>query len=123
MYQPPIPMTDIACLRCLILAIPRQIPLECVQRITASDWAARPAPSGPFAQCLDCQAAERLVASGIVADFVAARASVAASRRMEYQYQGASEHARASIIRPGSAGDLDEQLAWMRSVPILAARM
>jgi hypothetical protein len=95
------------------------MPVECVQRISVSDWEAhRPFPDR-IPACVDCQASERLVSTRYAPDFDAARRAVAASRRVEYHYPGTSELGRASLICTGGPDDRDDQLAWLRSIPVL----
>jgi hypothetical protein len=123
MYRPTIPMTDIACLRCVSIAVSASMPVECVQRISASDWEAhRPFPDR-IPLCLDCQASERMVSSRYASDFDAARRAVAASRRVEYHYPGTSELGRVNLICIGAQDDRVDHLTWLARVPVLQMRM
>jgi hypothetical protein len=123
MYLPTIPMTDIACLRCLSIAVNSSMPVECAQRISASDWEVQRRYQDRIPMCVDCQASERMVTSQYAPDFEAARRAVAASRRVEYHYLGTSELARVGLICPGGQDDRTEQLTWLSLVPILQMRI
>ena len=80
-----IPMTDVACPRCLALALAGKIRLETVQRL----------PEGAFAPlardrtgkcCRDCGAADALLsAQPSVPGFVAARIAVGNDRQAQYR--------------------------------------
>jgi hypothetical protein len=123
MYRPTIPMTNVACLRCVSIAVGAAMPVECVQRISVRDWEAHAGYTDRIAMCLDCQASERMVATFYAPDFDAARRAVAASRRVEYHHPGTSELGRVNLICIGGHDDRADQLSWLASVPVLQMRM
>lgn len=111
-----IPMTDVACPRCLALALAGKIRLETVQRL----------PEGAFAPlardrtgkcCRDCGAADALLsAQPSVPGFVAARIAVGNDRQAQYRLPNVPLGlVKAGLMAPSAPGDYDRHLEWLRT--------
>lgn len=138
------PMTNVACPRCLPLALAHKIQLESVQRLPEGAWAPRSKDPESKPCCIDCSAADLLVRMQTyqrgakkgepwdddvrtgresMLTFEMARIAVSNDRCEQYRLPGVRMGlVLAGITKPSERGDLEEQYAWLETQPWYAER-
>jgi hypothetical protein len=107
-------MTEDPCPRCLPLAGFGHIRLETVQPMPKGVMA--PLAKEPHGEpcCLDCAAADLVLAMAGAPNFLAARIAVGNDRQEQYRLPGVPMGlVMVGYVRPSKKGDFEKHLAWL----------